>query len=111
MSFVKTKETVIDDMDCSISESTLRDQYMNAMFKNVGAGAMTLAASIQNIHKPGERLAAAMFFLKCIIDNNHLPLSDLLDSAGRMEVLATQHQAPELAGARAYIENDFLKHD
>ena len=94
-----------------MSEATLRDQYMNTKFRHIGEGAMALATSVQSIHLPGERLAAAIFFLKCILDSNNLSVIDLLEAAGRMEAEATRHQSPELAGARAYIENDFLSHD
>ncbi len=91
--------------------NTMRDQYMNAVFDEVGTGAMNMAQSIQDIRRPGARLAAAMFFFKCVVDSNDLPLSELFASVTRMEKEATRHQNSKLAGARAYIENDFLSHD
>ena len=92
-------------------DDTVRDQYMNAVFDEVGTGAMQMAQCIQNIRRPGARLAAAMFFFKCVVDSNHLPQAELFESVVRMEKEATKHQNSKLAGARAYIENDFLKHD
>jgi len=92
-------------------DQALRDQHMNAVFDEVGTGAMLMAQSIQNIRRPGARLAAAIFFFKCVIDSNHLSQAELFESVRRMEKEATKHQNSKLAGARAYIENDFLKHD
>ena len=92
-------------------DPTMRDQYMNAVFDEVGDGAMKMAQVIQDIRRPGARLAAAMFFFKCIVDSNKLPQAELFASVARMEKEATRHQNAKLAGARAYIENDFLKHD
>ena len=92
-------------------DGTMRDQYMSALFDEVGTGAMQMAQVIQNIRRPGARLAAAMFFFKCVVDSNDLPMSELFASVTRMEKEATRHQNSKLAGARAYIENDFLSHD
>jgi hypothetical protein len=89
----------------------MRDEYMNAVFDEVGRGAMQMAQVIQDIRKPGARLAAAMFFFKCVLDSNKLPQAELFASVARMEKEATRHQNAKLAGARAYIENDFLSHD
>ena len=88
-----------------------RDQLMNARYKTIGKGAMDLASAIQDIRKPGERLMTVMFFLKCVCDSQDWVLSDLMLAVNTMEKEARQHQVPELAGARAYIENDFLTHD
>ena len=83
-----------------------RDQYMNAHFKRVGAGAMRVADSLQHIERPGERMSALVFLLKCLVDKHELNLTDLMTGVSSMEEEAKEAFSPELSGARMYIEKE-----
>lgn len=87
---------------------THQDQFMNAMVQRVGKGAMKIAGAMQDIDRPGERLAALVFCMKCVVDKHTLDLPTLMTSVDRFESKAKEMFSPELSAARAYIENEVV---